>query len=730
VVQVDGRSYQISLRLKRYYKPYTLHLIDFSHDRYQGTEIAKNFASHVRLVDPTQHQDREVQIWMNHPLRYGGETFYQASFKPGDKTSILQVVSNPAWLLPYIACVVGGLGMVIHFGMHLVGFIARRGAERTEIGSRTTRLDSRAELTGQSKTEYTLEPARRWTRAGFLFPAIITGLCIIYLGAKLRTPEQATAFDVRGFATLPVSYEGRVQPLDSLARNSLKIISGRETLKTDMGRAEAIYWLMDMFARPEQADTYKVFRIDHPDLVNMISPGAKETRFSFSQLLGAAKKLEEQFAQVAQIEPKQYDRYQKAVDQLRQKAQLYIMLQSKEPLLLIPPMDGAKRWQTFGEAMHGAQQQNQPPANPAAMTLGALLQSYSENRPAEFNSVLRAYMPLLQEKLPEMKKVSFEAFFNRYDPFTQCMVLYLRVFVLVSLSWLLGRGDLATPLSRAAFGVLSVGFVLHTLGLAARVYISGRPPVTNLASSAIFIAWGVTALAIGLEWLFRNGIGAITAAVIGFLSLLIADYLALSGDTMKVLVAVLDTNFWLATHVTTITLGYASTFLAGFLGIVYVLRGMFTKSLTEEQSKGLSRMIYGIVCFAMLFSFVGTILGGIWADQSWGRFWGWDPKENGAALLVLYNALILHARWARMVRERGLALLAIGGNIVTSWSWFGTNMLGVGLHSYGFMDSALFWLLVFALTQGTLILLGGLVPLERWRSFTGKGAMPVVAGGV
>ena len=91
-------------------------------------------------------------------------------------------------------------------------------------------------------------------------------------------------------------------------------------------------------------------------------------------------------------------------------------------------------------------------------------------------------------------------------------------------------------------------------------------------------------------------------------------------------------------------------------------------------------MIYGVVCFATLFSFVGTVLGGIWADQSWGRFWGWDPKENGALLIVIWNALILHARWGGMVKQRGMAVLAVVGNIVTAWSWFGTNMLGVGLH--------------------------------------------------
>src|SRR5437867_2346687 len=133
--------------------------------------------------------------------------------------------------------------------------------------------------------------------------------------------------------------------------------------------------------------------------------------------------------------------------------------------------------------------------------------------------------------------------------------------------------------------------------------------------------------------------------MVGFVTLVIAHNLSVGGDTMEMMRAVLDTNFWLATHVVVVTLGYASTFVAGFLAIIYLIMGIFTPNLTRPMSKGgagsvavgksLAKMVYGIVCFATLFSFVGTVLGGIWADQSWGRFWGWDPKENGALIIVL-----------------------------------------------------------------------------------------------
>jgi ABC-type transport system involved in cytochrome c biogenesis permease subunit len=243
---------------------------------------------------------------------------------------------------------------------------------------------------------------------------------------------------------------------------------------------------------------------------------------------------------------------------------------------------------------------------------------------------------------------------------------------------------------------------------------------------------------LALERIFRLGIGNIVAAFAGFITLLIAHNLALGGDTMEMLRAVLDTNFWLATHVVVVTLGYASTFVAGLLGIIYVFLGVFTPMLTQkispqpdagakqparsrsssgtEVGAALAKMAYAIICFATLFSFTGTVLGGIWADQSWGRFWGWDPKENGALIIVLWNAAILHARWGGIVRQRGLMNMAVFGNIVTSFSWFGVNMLGVGLHSYGFMDAAFLWLIGFVISQVVIIGIG-MLPLRLWKSF-------------
>ena len=352
-------------------------------------------------------------------------------------------------------------------------------------------------------------------------------------------------------------------------------------------------------------------------------------------------------------------------------------------------------------------------------------------------------------------------------PFLHATIIYVFAFVLAGVSILSFTltPNLAESFRRSAFYLILLAGLVHTFGLVFRMALEGRPPVTNLYSSAIFIGWATMVLGVIIERIYRVGIGSLVASFAGFVTLLIAHNLALGGDTMDMLRAVLDTNFWLATHVVVITLGYASTFFAGILAILYILLGVFTPQLTQKLTpqsaatlaatagvagghvpgavtakalasqvgktdigKALSKMVYGVVCFATLFSFVGTVLGGIWADQSWGRFWGWDPKENGALLIVLWNAVILHARWGGLVRERGIMNLAVFGNIVTSFSWFGVNMLGIGLHSYGFMDAAFKWLMAFIATQLSVIGLG-LLPLSLWRSFRTPSASPAKVPG-
>lgn len=325
----------------------------------------------------------------------------------------------------------------------------------------------------------------------------------------------------------------------------------------------------------------------------------------------------------------------------------------------------------------------------------ATLTAWQNDDVKEFNASVANYGGMLSSV--EVSHLSpdairLESTFNHIEPLMKSMYLYFPVLLFGFFSWIMW----SKPLRQAGFWLMVLAFVVHTVALGMRMYISGRPPVTNLYSSAIFIGWAVVGACFIVEPLLKNGIGNIIGSSVGISTLMIAHYLARDeGDTLGVMQAVLDTTFWLATHVVCITLGYAATFLAGAFGIAYCLNSKFGADTKSPEIIQLGKITYGILCFALFFSLIGTILGGLWADDSWGRFWGWDPKENGAMLIVMWNAVIMHARWDKMIRDYGTAVLAIFGNIVTAWSWFGVNELSAGLHNYGFTEGRLLALIVF-----------------------------------
>ena len=600
-------------------------------------------------------------------------------------------------------------------------------------------------------------------------------LAVAYVASTLRPPANPGAFDINAFGRLPVLVNGRLKPLDTVARSSLLQLQGRQTVTTPDGRRlQPAEWLLDVAFRPNLADAYQHFEIVNPDVLAIFelraTDGQGEKRFSLKQLQPKLAELQRQTRLADQVESAVRTPFQRAVIQLygnlvhyqrlrhafvspessdflgdllklqdnvkagvdavraRQAGQPHdeaaakamteigekfvIMAESTTFHVVPPAADNPDRtaWRTAGAALLETFRTGS--VNAAALAYAGFAHAWRNEKAEEFNKLAGLFRTDLAKRFaPEFGKGDVETRFNAAQPFYASTVLYALAFFLAIFSWLAWPA----PLARSAFWIMTVAWIVTTAGIGTRMWLEGRPPVTNLYSSALFVGWGSVGLCLLLEAIYRNAVASVAAGAIGFTTLLIAHHLSLSGDTLQMMRAVLDSNFWLATHVVVITAGYSATFLAGFLAIIYIFRGVLTRSLDAATADSLARMVYGIICFATLFSFVGTILGGIWADQSWGRFWGWDPKENGALLIVIWNALILHARWGGMIRQRGLMNLAIGGNIITSWSWFGTNMLGVGLHSYGFTDAAFVALSSFVASQLAIIAVGCL-PARLWRS--------------
>jgi ABC-type transport system involved in cytochrome c biogenesis permease subunit len=945
-IEFGDKKYDISLRFQRYYKPYRIHLDKFSFDRYTGTQKAKNYSSDVRIQDAAGNDIFPYHIAMNEPLRYEGETFYQSSFDRTETATILQVVKNPGWLLPYIACVVVGFGLLLHFLIKLIPFLVRSAPARAAAAAGATPPPPTTPVDPEDYFANNAPPTGPSAAARF-FPYVVLGIVVLYLlSSAMRGAPPKQPLDYDAASRMRVHDGGRVKPLDTFARVHLRIISGREEVIDDKGnKIPAIRWYLDSIAtgNPEQKERgaawdYKIFRIDNEHVLNTLKLEKREGyRYSMNELLPKFDLLQRELNEIR----KKVDAGQKLnTDQTKFKelhdrietylnvVQLGGSLQDKhEGLLLLPPYGGAD-WaslrkyrdteadgnlavginearpiiatrvknltdedvrrvlkaidpradnpkpDTIAEtrerlaevlssdparipqprikevwlrtafllmneeeakqvnAKMDADMKRRLESHPTAATWTRLITAYRENRPNDFAREVEEYNRLVNTGgVPDTKTgqnwfarnlyIPFNSFgenkveitYNRFAPFYQTAGLYVLVFILSIVSFVLYVAKLpywAKSLRWSAILVVFVAGLVHLVGLLTRMYIMDRPFVfvTNLYSSGIFIAFMGVLLCLSLEAMFRIGVANAIGGLVGVAATIVAHNVA-TDDPLEMMQAVLDTNFWLATHVTTITFGYAATLVAGFFGALYVslmlatvIRDSYRKvgeptvgellafgtaaigvvgipigflgfvtsaldkfevapsgllwtffglvaaagviysivlmltrvgspgvdshgkplvgeipkiakpvttlAMTPEVGKILAQIVYGVVCFATLLSFVGTVLGGIWADQSWGRFWGWDPKENGAVLIVLWNSLILHARWAGLVKDRGVAMLAIFGNTITAWSWFGTNQLGLGLHAYGF-DSRLadgcfnFWISqLFIVTVGVI----------------------------
>lgn len=306
----------------------------------------------------------------------------------------------------------------------------------------------------------------------------------------------------------------------------------------------------------------------------------------------------------------------------------------------------------------------------------------------------------------EYEKVPLEVSFYRMQWVPRSQVLYMISFVIVAVSWLL-------PYTRWSRLITQVSVVIPTIllitAITIRCIIRERPPVTTLYETVLFITACAVVTALIIEWMNRERIVIAVASLLGAMGMFLANrYEMKEGvDTMPALIAVLDTNFWLSTHVTTVTLGYAAGMLAGAIAHIYIIgRALRIRIADRKFYQGVTKMTYGVLCFGLLFSVVGTILGGIWANDSWGRFWGWDPKENGALMICLWSLVVLHAKMGGYIKELGINMGAILLAIIVTFSWWGVNNLGVGLHAYGFTEGIWRNLFIYWGIEGVVLLIG------------------------
>ena len=467
--------------------------------------------------------------------------------------------------------------------------------------------------------------------------------------------------------TLVVQEGGRKKPFLVFAQESLRSISGRTSLMLDGRKRDALEIMTAVWMDPDAGwEAKEMILVSNRPLRQKTGLDAGRKLFSPAELLSNAALTEE---------------ITKASEMRRRdpKARLSGLIKEASDVGMRIGLLGALRQGTEYRIMPSAGNQWVAP-EAGSEDLGALRAAWRAGDQAGFDTAVRNLQALQTSSvaMPSFWKIRLEVLYQKVHPFRWAWILYAAAGIVL----LVLRGGKARTGYRLAWVLAGAGFLLQAAGLASRVLIAGRPPVTNMYESVIWVAFGTILFALLFELRFRAATFLLGAIPVAVASLILADSQPVILDTsIHPLTPVLRDNFWLTTHVLTITLSYAAFALAlgvAHVALVQVIRG-------GTPSGELYGYLYKTLQVGVLLLAVGTILGGVWANYSWGRFWDWDPKETWALTALLGYLFLLHGRISGMWGGFGLAIGSVLAFQSVLMAWYGVNfVLGAGLHSYGF----------------------------------------------
>jgi ABC-type transport system involved in cytochrome c biogenesis permease subunit len=570
------------------------------------------------------------------------------------------------------------------------------------------------------RTSFNRRPAVEWLARLLFAPATTLEDKVLLI----NNPEIAEAMGVEPEPKRRYSFS-QLEPgfakLEELARLGEKIeekertIVEREILRLYHNVLLYIdYAKVFMFAMPSEQ-----FRIDDQDIITEMNLTPGQNLYSFFDIISRADILEAKTRGLERGNREQWSDQNEVFFNLTNTVFHWSMFYRELPFNVVPTaVAGKEGWLSPQDAIN--EEFHNEAVREEIGLLRDLVVHYWNGDQMPFDFAVRSFMSAVGKRISPMQKkavdkLPLELFYSKADLFLWAKIFYGLAFSIFLLSFFVPG-----PLMRKiALGTVVVGFLPHLLALILRIIIMARPPVSNLYETFIFVSLITVILGVILEMVHRRWVGILVASVGGLVFLLIAAKFAAEGDTLQMLVAVLNSNFWLGTHVISITIGYAACCVAGLIGHFYILQCIKSpgdKALLDSTHRNL----VGALGFGLMMAFLGTTLGGIWADQSWGRFWGWDPKENGALLIVLWCAIIFHAKVGRFVGPLGFAVGSSLGIIVVMWAWFGVNLLSIGLHSYGFMSGVSTGLLLYVICE--IVFLSISVPVAQKKLMNAKQA--------
>ena len=506
-------------------------------------------------------------------------------------------------------------------------------------------------------------------------------ILLVLLASERWLPAQE--LDYSALQTLAVQKDGRKKPLDTVAIEAVQRITGRRT--------EPMEFLLNVWLQARDWRTMTVVSLSHKGLKEQLGLPLDQKQFTFDQL--ATPALEAIVQRAAQKPGREQTDIEREASALQQRLQFLADLGAADTLAIVPhPSDEKGPWTPV------------PTAGTIPEHVAAVRAAFVKRDPAAFAKASRALEETLRGMSPRIypsrESLEREVRYNHLHPFRWAMLLYVAAFVLLVATWPMKQ--------RAGYwlaaAVFVAGVLMHGYGFYLRMLISGRPPITNMYESVVWVSFGAALFALILEAIFRQRYYLAAVAPVSAVMLLLADmFPAVMDPSIGPLVAVLRSNFWLAVHVPAVTLGYSAFAVAMALGHVAIGFYLFAPA-AMETIKRLEQFIYRAMQVGVLFLAAGTILGGIWAHYAWGRFWGWDPKETWALISLLSYIVPLHGRLAGWLRGFGLTVASVVCFLTVLMAWYGVNfILGIGKHAYGFGTGGTPYVMAFAALELGLV---------------------------
>lgn len=678
--------------------PFAIALKDFQLDRYAGSMSPSSYSSEVVLIDPANNIEKPYRIFMNNVLDYGGFRFFQSSYDLDEQGTILSVNRDPGKIPTYIGYTMLTLGLLWAFfakngrfyrlGQYLktqnlvVAFAISLGI----LSAIPLHANPQMAENPQMDNPQSVNPHEG---KDFEIPQI-TSESILDL---IKNLKEKSGIHSEKFGRLIVQdFGGRMKPVDTLAMEYLHKMTKKDSF---LGLSNMELFL-GMMVYPNEFKKVKMLAVSTPKLKEIIGVDKNEKYIAFEDLFaGDTYKLSNYLEEANRKKPAMRDKFDKDVMSVDERVNVAYLIYTAQTLRIFPSFSGeGDKWFAPSEAIASFDKEN---ASQLQKLFGAYFNSFHyglvENNWENADLALEAFNGI-QNKfgaalIPPKMQIDLEIFLNHYNPFKNLMPLYLLFGIVlfgIVLVQIFRHKNADILASRLIHWVIALLVLAHTIALGLRWYVGGHAPWSNAYESMIYIAWaaGIS----GVVFFRKSYLAQSMASFLAGISLFVA-HLGFMDPQIGNLVPVLK-SYWLNIHVSIITASYGFLGLCFMLGALTLLLFVFRSQKYPELDRTIltlhtineMAMILGL---AMLT--IGNFLGGVWANESWGRYWGWDPKETWALISIVVYIIVLHARFIPKGNNpyvfASLSVIAFYSILMT---YFGVNFYLSGLHSYAAGD--------------------------------------------